>query len=151
MKIEKIDHVHIYVKDLTEAMKFFSELMGTQFVGPIRFSDHAIAFDNAGLELLAPTTTEIPKHMQKNTKHIAAQEGVFSIGLKVPNLDEAIAELEAKGIMCVHKVEEAGIKAAQFSPDNTYGVWLELVEYDWVPPVALANLGKTNEVPIFRG
>ena len=151
MRIERIDHVHIYVKDLTEAMRFFSELMGTQFVGPIHFSDHAIAFDNAGLELLAATKTETPKHMQKDSKSTPVQEGGFSIGLKVPNLDEAIAELEAKGIMCVHKVEEDGIKAAQFSPDNTYGVWLELVEYDTVPPVALANLGKTKEVPIFRG
>ena len=29
-------------------------------------------------------------------------------------------------------------------------VWLELVEYDDVPSIALANLGKTTEIPYFE-
>lgn len=30
------------------------------------------------------------------------------------------------------------------NPADTYGVWLESLEYDHVPPIALANLGKTQ-------
>ena len=149
MRIEKIDHVHILVKDLEKAMKFFSNVMGTQFVGPIDKGDHRIAFDNAGLELLSPKTSEAPRHFQK--VGIEAKEGLFSIGLKVPDIEEALAELEAKGIRCVWKAGYPSLKAAQLNPADAYGVWIELVEYDTVPPVALANLGKTSEIPFLKG
>jgi len=124
--------------------------LGTQFAGPINFSDHSIAFDNTGLELLAPVATEIPKHMKENMEQIPVREGLFSIGLKVPDLDEAIAELEAKGIKYAWKGQIPGLKAAQLKLDD-YGVWIELVEYDNVPPVALACLDKTREVPFSKG
>ena len=78
------------------------------------------------------------------------KEGLFSIGLKVPDLDEAVAELEAKGIKCAWKGEVPCLKAAQLKID-AYNVWIELLEYDDVPPVALANLGKTSEIPLFKG
>jgi catechol 2,3-dioxygenase-like lactoylglutathione lyase family enzyme len=145
MKIEKIDHIHILVKDLEKAAKFFSDLMGTQFVGPIVLSDHSIAFDNAGLELVAPSSSETPEHM----KRMEAREGLFSIGFKVPDLDEAITELESKGIKYTWKGQIPGLKAAQIKLDE-YGVWIELVEYDNVPPVALACLDKTRDVPFFK-
>ena len=147
MKIEKIDHVHLLVKDLEKAMKFFSDLMGTQFVGPIPYSDHRIAFDSAGrLELKSPLTAKTPKHMEG----MDVKEGLFSIALKVPDLDEAVAELEAKGIKCFHKGEGPCLKGAQLKID-AYNVWIELLEYDDVPAVALANLGKTSEIPLFKG
>ena len=146
MKIEKIDHIHILVKDLEKAMKFFSNLMGTEFVGPIVLSDHRIAFDNVGLELVAPSSPKTPEHMEK----MGAREGLFSIGLKVPDLDEAIAELEAKGIKYSWKGQLPCLKAAQIKLDD-YGVCIELVEYDNVPPVALACLNKTREVPFVKG
>lgn len=31
MRIEKIDHIHIYVKDLEKAITLFSDALGTQF------------------------------------------------------------------------------------------------------------------------
>jgi catechol 2,3-dioxygenase-like lactoylglutathione lyase family enzyme len=150
VKIERIDHINIWVEDLKEGMKFFSELMGTKFVGPINMGDNEIAFDKAGLELAASTTGETPEELKKNVGPGPMKEGIFGIGLRVPNLDEAIAELEAKGIKCNYKTELPGIKAAQFSAENTHGVWFELVEYDVVPPVSLANIGsKTKEVPFY--
>ena len=145
MKIEKIDHIHILVKDLEKAVRFFSNLMETEFVGPIVLSDHSIAFDNVGLELVAPSSSETPEHMEK----METEEGVFSIGFKVPDLDEAITELEAKGIKYTWKGQIPGLRAAQIKLAD-YGVWIELVEYDNVPPVALACLDKTREVPFFK-
>ena len=145
MKIERIDHVHILVKDLEKAMRFFTDIMGTKFVGPIVLSDHSIAFDNSGLELVAPSSIETPEHMEK----MEASEGMFSIGFKVSNLDEAVEELEAKGIKYAWKGQIPGLRAAQIKLD-AYNVWIELVEYDHVPPVALACLNKTQEVPFFN-
>jgi methylmalonyl-CoA/ethylmalonyl-CoA epimerase len=149
MKIEKIDHVHVLVKDLEKAMKFFSDIMGTQFIGPIEGQYNMVAFDNAGLELLSPKSPDSP--FAKPMEKMEAGEGLFSIGLKVPDLDEALAELEAKGVKCTVKVERPDLKAAQLDPADAHGVVIELVEYDTVPSVALANMGKTSEIPIFKG
>ena len=35
MRVERLDHVHVYVKSLTEAATFFSDLLGCKFVGPL--------------------------------------------------------------------------------------------------------------------
>jgi hypothetical protein len=134
------------VKNLEESMKFFSEILGTQFVGPINHEDHEIAFDNAGIELQAATSSNVPDFM----KHAGMQEGVCAISLKVPNLEEALSELEGKGVKCAWKGGFPGLKAAQLDPKSTHGAWIELVEYDYVPPIALANLSKTDEVPFMR-
>jgi len=162
MKIEKIDHAHILIKNehLEEAIRRFSDVMGTIWVGPLDGGDVRTAFDNAGLEFLAPTAPDnlFAKQINKTG------EGIFSIAFKVPDLDEAIAELEAKGIKCILTWECAncraaqfnlanayGIRAAQFDPAGIFGTRIELVEYDTVAPVALANLKKVSEVPFFRG
>jgi hypothetical protein len=71
-------------------------------------------------------------------------QGLFCIALKVPNLDEA------KGVRCTRRVEMPSLQVAQFNPMDAYGVWIELVEYDTVFPVTLANLGKTGEIPFFE-
>ena len=83
-------------------------------------------------------------------------EGLLSIGLKVLNLDEAVAELEAKGVRCTARAERPGNRSAQFNPADAHGVWIELVEYDTIRPLARAvltatgKLGKTGEVPFFK-
>jgi catechol 2,3-dioxygenase-like lactoylglutathione lyase family enzyme len=146
VKIERIDHVHILVKDLYESARFFSDILGTQFVGPINHGDHEIAFDNAGIELLAATSSKIPEFMER----LGMQEGVCAISLKVPDLEEALSELDGKGVKCAWKGGFPGLRCAQLDPKSTHGAWIELVEYDYVPPIALANLGKTDEVPFTK-
>ena len=148
MKIEKIDHVHIFVEDLEKATRFFSSILGSQFVGPIDKDDHLIAFDNIGLELFSPKYSELPKVMRN--VGVDVKEGLYAIGFKVPNRDEAVRELEDKGIRCLWKGDYPDIKTAQMNPSDTYGVWIELLEYDNVPSVALANLGKTHEIPFLK-
>ena len=148
MKIEKIDHVHVFVADLEKAMRFFSSILGSQFVGPIDKGDHLIAFDNVGLELFSPKHSGVPDVIQK--VGVDVKEGLYAIGFKVPNRDEAVRELADKGIRCLWKGDYPDIKTAQMNPADTYGVWIELLEYDNVPPVALANLSKTHEMPLLK-
>ena len=149
MKIEKIDHAHIMVKDLEKAMRFFSDILGSQFVGPIDKGDHLIAFDNLGLELFSPKTDEMPRVMKAVAPE--TKEGLYAIGFKVPNRDEAVSELESKGIRCLWKGDYPTIKTAQINPADTYGVWIELLEYKNTPPIAMANLPDIQErVPFFE-
>ena len=147
MKVERIDHIHIIVKDLEAAAKFFSDMMGTTFV---RRGDTGlgfkVAFDNLGLEIMQPISSGNPvaEHLEKHG------EGVAYIGLKVTNIEEAIAELEAKGIRVKRwrEVWKGDIKGARTdSPEKTHGVTFELIEYKNVHPVAMANLQKLGDLP----
>ena len=35
MKAERIDHIHVYVRDLEKAEQFFEDILGTKFSGPL--------------------------------------------------------------------------------------------------------------------
>ena len=54
MKVEKIDHVHIFVKNLDKALKFFEEALGTRFAEPRNSKnlDARTTLDPIGLEII---------------------------------------------------------------------------------------------------
>lgn len=150
MRVEKIDHVHIFVKDLEGAMKFFSDIMGTKFIGPIDRRPERqcrYAFDNMGLELVSPTSPDDPwaPIMKKQG------EGIFSLGLKVTDIDEAVTELEAKGLKLDRRGEIPDIKYAIFHPEGARGVRLELVQYNAMQLAGIANVGLMGKLPWFKG
>ena len=149
MKVERIDHIHIFVKNLEEAMQFFTDIFGTKFIGPLDRRPQRqlrLAFDTLGIELVSPMSTEEP------WGHIMAKEGegVFAIGLKVTNIEEAITKLEAKGVKLDRRVEFPGLKVAIFYPENAYGIRFELVEYASITPVGIALAGKMSELLWFK-
>jgi len=122
MKVERIDHIHIAVKDLKKAVKLFSSIMETKWTGPIEPGPDIItAFDSLGLELLQQTTSKgfVADFIERRG------EGLFSVGLKVSNLDEAVAHLEEKGVRVPWKgVVNESLKVAMTHPKDTYGVHL---------------------------
>jgi len=154
MNVERIDHIHILVKDLEGAMRLFSKVMGTKFIGPIDRRKLAViprqcryAFDTMGLEFVSPTSPDDPwgPILEKDG------EGLLSLGLKVTDIDEAIAEFEANGVKLERRGEIPGVKFAIFYPEGACGVRFELVEYDAMQPVGVANVGKMGELPWFKG
>lgn len=58
-------------------------------------------------------------------------EGLALLSLKVTNLDEAITEMEVRGIRQVKRVNYSKWKAVLFHPADTYGVMIELIEYEY--------------------
>jgi methylmalonyl-CoA epimerase len=136
MKVEKIDHVHVYVKDLERAKNFFEDIFGTKFSEPIIAEPFQVKsrIDPLGLELLEATSPESPiaRHIEKRG------EGIVAIAVKVPDIEAAIQELEAKGLRLVGRIQLGGIKEAQFHPKDTYGMMVELCEYQEVHGAALA-------------
>ena len=150
MKVERIDHIVVVTKDLTDAAKRFSDLFGSQFYGPIQMPGIKISFDNLGFELMEATEPGNPvgERVEKYG------EGVAWIALKVPNLDEAVAELKAKGIAVEfwgdsgEPTHKGDIKAARtVEPEKTFGVVFEFVEYEDVKPTAMAMFDKMSEIP----
>ena len=132
MKIEKIDHVAILVKDLTKAEEFFSDLFEMRFakLGEVKEVDARSIMEASGIEILEPLTPDGPtaKTLEKRG------EGLTLISLKVPNLDEAMAEMKAKGIRLVAERHE-DVRLAIYHPKDTYGVMIELIEYDTEHPL----------------
>ncbi len=135
MKVAKLDHVAIRVKNLKEASKFFSELFGMEFtqLGEIPAMDVRSSIDPMGIELIEPLTPDgiTAKTIEK------AGEGLSLLSLKVTNLDEAAAEMKSHGIRIIGKIENPGVmRALIFHPKDTYGVMIELIEYKEKHPIA---------------
>ena len=152
MKVERMDHMHIVVKDIEAAGRFFADIMGSHVFGPRDTGlGFKVAFDNLGIEFMAPTAPGNPIADRID----GYGEGLAWIGLKVPDLDEAVAELREKGIKVAYWRDysdpnwKGDVRAARTEdPTQTYGVALELAEYRDVQPVAAANWQKIGEIPL---
>ena len=148
MKVERIDHIVVVTKDLADATKRCSDLFGSQFYGPVEHPGMKISFDHLGLEFMEATDSGNPV-ADRAEKY---GEGVAWIAMKVPNLDEAVAELKAKGIAvefwgdCGEPTHKGDIRAAR-TVEPMFGVVFEFVEYEDVKPTALAMFNKMSEIP----
>jgi len=128
MKIEKIDHVAIRVKDLEKARNFFEDVFETKFhdLGDIEELDIRSIIDPLGIELVVPLLPDGPtsKVLERHG------EGMTLLSFKVKNLDEAVKEMEAKGVRMTLRMRNGDIEGATFHPGDTFGVLIELVEYE---------------------
>lgn len=146
MKVEKIDHINLYVNDAEKVAKLFSDIMDIRFLKPLAPDagyNLTMSFDNKlGFKLSQPTSTDSPiaRYIEEHG------EGIAAIALKVPNIDEAIAELKAKGIGILRRGESQDTKFAVTDPKNTFGIQFELVEYDSVASIALGALGRLGDL-----
>ena len=140
MRVQKLDHIHIYVNELEKAVRFFSEILGTKFSEVVEKPgwDFKLAMEPLGLELVQPTSPEggTARAMQKRG------EGIFMVSFKVPNLDEAVAEMEAKGMRVINRIQDGKLREVQFHPRDAHGVMIELAEYEEVHGVIQASRPK---------
>ena len=139
MKVNKVDHICIAVKDLDAAMKTWEPIMGKP--GPddpyvdepekIRVARYWLG--EVGFELMESTTPDGPvaKWIEKNG------EGVMLISFNVDKTREAIGELESKGypfIAAPNGENARPFRDCEFAfihPKKVNGVLLELIDYKW--------------------
>ena len=130
MKVERLDHVHIYVKDIDKAIAFFSEVLETKFSDFIVMAEEGsklkATLEPLGLEIIQPTSPDSPV-ARSIERH---GEGLAAISLKVPDIEQATAELEARGLKVVGRMKLGGLKEVQFHPKDAFGVMIELAEYE---------------------
>lgn len=137
MKINKIDHICIAVKDLEAARKIWEPLLGKS--GPddayvddrekIRVARYWVG--EVGFELMESTTTDgdVARYIDKNG------EGVMLISFNVDNTRKAVDELKAKGYPFIP--DSRGEVARPFRdcefafihPKKLNGVLTELIDY----------------------
>ena len=141
MKVERMETLGVNVKNLDEAIRFFSDLLGITFVKRVEgaskrevvITEHA---DRAFEEIKLKNALDRTGFLELIESDPPVQkEGIRSIHFKVPDIEEAKAEMKRKGIRLIKDVEFkdvklGGLKEAIFHPDDVYGIRLCLVEYE---------------------
>ncbi|MGD9505632.1 MAG: methylmalonyl-CoA epimerase [Syntrophobacteraceae bacterium] len=134
MKVLKVDHIGIAVNSIDEAKKLYCDLLGLNHAGNETVAEQKVttAFFPVGdteVELLESTAPDGPvaKYIEKKG------EGVQHIAFRVDNIEEALAELKAKGVKLIDekpRIGAGGGKIAFLHPKSTYGVLVELCQRD---------------------
>ncbi len=123
IKIEKIHHVRIIVHDIEEARKRWGALFELEFTPPRDAPqvDIAGASSPIGVDFASPLSPDGPvaRGLEKRG------EGLGLLSLQVSNLDEAVKEMEAKGVRCVTNTPG---RSAIFHPKDLNGVMVELIK-----------------------
>ena len=134
MKVLKVDHIGIAVNSIEECKKLYSDILGLQHLGSETVAEQKVttAFFPVGeteVELLESTAPDGPiaKYIEKN----GGRGGVQHIAFRVENIEEALAELKAKGVALIDekpRTGAGGAKIAFLHPKSTFGVLVELSE-----------------------
>ena len=132
MKVTKLDHIGIAVKNIDEALAFYRDTLGISSAGEevIEEQKVKVAFLPLGdteLELLESTSPDGPvaKFIEKRG------EGIQHIALRVENIEEALKELKEKDFRLIDQQPRYGAgnaKIAFLHPKATGGILLEISE-----------------------
>jgi methylmalonyl-CoA/ethylmalonyl-CoA epimerase len=134
MKILQIDHLGIAVNTLEEGKKFWGDVLGLKLEGTETVEEQKVttAFFPVGeseVELLVSTHPDGPiaKFIERN----GGRGGFQHVAFRVENIEEALAELKAKGVQLIDETPRlgaAGCKIAFLHPKATGGVLVEISE-----------------------
>jgi len=129
MRILKIDHIGIAVKNLAESAKLY-EMLGIQSTGSEVVAEQQVKVSffpvgDSEIELLQSTSPDGPiaRYIEKNG------EGIQHLALRVDNIEAALAELKANGVRLIDEKPRygaGGAKIAFVHPKSTGGILLEL-------------------------
>lgn len=132
MKASHIEHIGIAVKSLDEAIPYWENVMGLKCYNIEEVADQKVrtAFFRIGevkIELLEPTSEEstIAKFIENRG------EGVHHIAFAVDGVEQALADVESKGVRLIDKAPRGGaegLSIAFLHPKSTMGVLTELCE-----------------------
>jgi methylmalonyl-CoA/ethylmalonyl-CoA epimerase len=132
MKIKHIDHIGVAVKEIAQAGKFYTDILGLKIEGIENIAEQKVnvAFlpvTDSEVELVESTHPDGPV-----ARYIESRgEGVQHIAFRVENIDEAIEELKKKGVRLIDETPRKGAGGARIifiHPKETGGVLVELCE-----------------------
>lgn len=132
--VDRVDHIGIAVANLEEAKKFYTDVLGMKATGEevVEEQKVKVCFIPSGdseLELLESTSPDGPiaKYIEKN----GGRNGIQHIALRVDNIEQAIADLMAKGVRMIDEKPRYGAGGSSIAfvhPKATGGVLVELCQ-----------------------
>ncbi len=131
--LSKISHLGIAVKDLETVLKLYTEVLGLECKGEEEVPSQKVkvAFLPLGetnIELLQSTDPDGPIAKFVDSKG----EGIHHIAYEVDDIEQALADLKAKGVRLIDEVPRIGAHGARIAfihPKATHGVLVELCEH----------------------
>jgi methylmalonyl-CoA epimerase len=132
MKIKRIAHLGIAVKDLETATKLYQNLglkhQGDEVVETQKVKVSLLQVGESNIELLVPTTPDsaVAKFLE------AKGEGLHHLAFEVEDLEAALGELKAAGVKLIDEEPRPGAHGARIAfihPKATFGLLVELCQY----------------------
>ena len=139
MKIDRISHIGIAVRDLDEALRLYRDALGLELVHVEEIPDQQVrvamlrtgsAVGQPRIELLVPLAAESPVG-----RFLAKQPagGVHHIAYRVEDVEAALGELRSAGVALIDQAPRRGAGGARIAflhPRSTAGVLTELCQED---------------------
>ncbi len=131
MNVKKIDHLGIAVKNLDEALKLYTEVLGLKVIAYETLDEQKvktaiIQLGDSKIELLESTTPDgtIAAYIEKRG------EGLHHLALTVGNIEAALQEVKAKNIPLIDEKPRKGVQNTRIGFLHPKGskILLELVE-----------------------
>ena len=132
MDISHIEHIGIAVKSIADSLPYYENVLGLKCYNIEEVTDQKVktAFFKVGqtkIELLEPISEDstIAKFIEKKG------EGVHHIAFAVPNVADALTEVESKGVQLIDKAPRSGaegLSIAFLHPKSTCNVLTELCQ-----------------------
>lgn len=137
MKLKRIEHVGIVVRDVEASRDLWERCLGIPMasiedhpIAPVRLAMFPVG--ESFVELLAGTTSD-----GKYTRMVAdGKGGLNHICFEVEDIDQALEELKQKGVALLDqqaRVGQGGSRIAFLDPSGTEGCLIELVEWPQSP------------------
>jgi methylmalonyl-CoA/ethylmalonyl-CoA epimerase len=133
MKIKRIEHVGVVVRDTEASRRLWEDCFGIPLGGVEENAQRRLALYPIGesmVELISGTSPD-----SKHARMVAeGRGGLNHICFEVENIDQALAELRAKGVPLldpVPRIGHAGCRIAFLDPAATENCLIELAE---LPP-----------------
>ena len=143
IRIKKIDHVAICVRDVDESLAKYKQVLGLEpqvreLVASQKTEAVLLPIGETSLELISPRGNDgLEKFLEKRGP------GLHHIAVEVEGIEQALATLKALGVPLIDESPRTGArghKVAFLHPRATGGVLIELVE-----PEAEAVTGHHGE------
>lgn len=133
--LKNLHHVGVIVKSLDNAVKRYSDILQLDPSKVPTFNDNRVKLgflkigDNI-IELIEPTATgnRFAKHLKEKG------EGLFHLSMYSDNYDLDIRTLKEKGYKLEEEIVSPEVKMAWLSPENTGGIWIEVINSAGLPP-----------------
>jgi len=139
MRIKRLAHLGIVVKNLDEAVKYFTQGLPLELTHTEDYHGMRIGFVPVGdssIELLQDVSgsSAIKGFLDKNG------EGIHHIAFEVDDIYEAVEELKRRGVRLIDETPREGahgMTIAFIHPKAAHGILMELVQ-----PTETTHLGK---------
>lgn len=136
-KVLGIDHIGVAVDSIEEVGKFWNGVLGIPHTMDDTVEEQKVTTgffptpNGAEIELLEATSEDSPiaKFIEKN----GGRGGIQHVALRVDNIENAIADLLAKGVKMIDekpRIGAGGSKIAFLHPKATHGVLVEICEHE---------------------